>query len=61
VLSAVANLLILRGYLRTQENFCGDVETDTPPDLALAGEGEWLLRLLRHDVQSNSVRSYVAK
>jgi hypothetical protein len=50
VLSAIAYLFILSVYLRSKKNFWCDVGTDSPPDPALAGESERLLRLLSHQV-----------
>lgn len=50
VLSAIAYLFILSVYLRSKKNFWCDVGTDSPPDPALAGESERLLRLLSQQV-----------
>jgi SRSO17 transposase len=50
VLSAIAYLFILTVYLRSKKNFWCDVGTDSPPDPALFGEGERLLRLLSQQV-----------
>jgi len=50
VLSAIAYLFILTVYLRSKKNFWCDVGTDSPPDPALVGESQRLLRLLSQQV-----------
>ena len=50
VLSAIAYLFILTVYLRSKKNFWCDVGTDSPPDPALIGESERLLRLLSQQI-----------
>lgn len=50
VLSAVARLFILTQYLRVKKNFWCDVGTVSESDPALAGEGQRLLQLLRHQI-----------